>query len=150
MATLSKRESLLPTWTRDLFDTDRFLNSRLFDFNGDTADFAKKLPSVNVKEDEKEFIIEMAAPGMESKDFKVEFENGVLRISSEKEEESNEEKKNYTRREYAYNSFSRSFTLPDNSLPDEILAKYEKGVLKITLPKKVASLSSPAKQIKVS
>ena len=92
----------------------------------------------------------MAAPGLERKDFKVEVENGMLCISSEKEEESKEEKKNYTRREYSYNSFSRSFTLPDNSLPDKINAKYENGVLHITLPKKEVTVQKLAKEIKVS
>ena len=61
-----------------------------------------------------------------------------------------EEKKNYTRREYSYNSFSRSFTLPDNSSPDKINAKYENGVLNITLPKKEVNVSKPVKEIKVS
>jgi HSP20 family protein len=143
------RKSLLPTWTNDLFDTGSFFSPRFLDFNGD-FDFANRVPSVNITENEEEFKIEMAAPGLERKDFKVEVENGVLCISSEKEEESKEEKKNYTRREYSYNSFSRSFTLPDNSLHDKINAKYENGVLNITLPKKEVTVSKPAKEIKVS
>ena len=150
MTKLLKRENLLPAWTSDLFDTGRFLSPRLFDFSGDAFDFANRVPSVNITENEKEFKIEMAAPGLERKDFKVEVENGVLCISSEKEKESKEEKKNYTRREYSYNSFSRSFTLPDYSLPDKINAKYENGVLNITLPKKEVAVSKPVKEIKVS
>ena len=150
MKALLKRNNLFPTWTNDLFDTEGFLNPRLFDFSGDAFDFANRVPSVNITENEKEFKIEMAAPGLERKDFKVEVENGVLSISSEKEEERKEEKKNYTRREYSYNSFSRSFTLPDYSLPDSINAKYENGVLNITLPKKEVTVSKPAKEIKVS
>jgi HSP20 family protein len=150
MKALSKRDNLFPTWSNDLFDTGRFLSPRLFDFGSDAFDFANRVPSVNITENEKEFKIEMAAPGLERKDFKVEVENGVLCISSEKEKESKEEKKNYTRREYSYNSFSRSFTLPDNSSPDKIDAKYENGVLNITLPKKEVTVSKPAKEIKVS
>ena len=150
MKALSKRDNLFPTWSNDLFDTGRFLSPRLFDFGSDAFDFANRVPSVNITENEKEFKIEMAAPGVERKDFKVEVENGVLCISSEKEKESKEEKKNYTRREYSYNSFSRSFTLPDNSSPDKIDAKYENGVLNITLPKKEVTVSKPAKEIKVS
>jgi HSP20 family protein len=150
MTTLLKRESLLPTWANDFLETGKFFSPRLFDFDGDGSDFAKRVPSVNITENEKEFKIEMAASGLERKDFKVEVENGVLCISSEKEEESNEEKKNYTRREYSYNSFSRSFSLPENSLPDKINAKYENGVLKITLPKKEVTVPKPAKEIKVS
>ncbi|MBK9637098.1 MAG: Hsp20/alpha crystallin family protein [Bacteroidetes bacterium] len=150
MTTLLKSESLLPTWTKDLFDTGKLFGSRLLDFNGGGLEFASRVPSVNINETDKEFKIEMAAPGLDRKDFKVEVENGVLCISSEKEEESNEEKKNYTRKEYSYSSFSRSFTLPENSLPDKINAKYENGVLNITLPKKEISVSKPAKEIKVS
>jgi len=150
MKALSKRDNLFPTWSNDLFDTGRFLSPRLFDFGSDAFDFANRVPSVNITENEKEFKIEMAAPGVERKDFKVEVENGVLCISSEKEKESKEEKKNYTRREYSYNSFSRSFTLPDNSSPDKIDAKYENGVLNITLPKKEVAVSKPVKEIKVS
>jgi HSP20 family protein len=150
MTTLLKRESLLPTWTSDLFDTGKLFSPRLFDFDSYGFDFANRVPSVNITENEKEFKIEMAAPGLERKDFKVEVENGVLCISSEKEEESKEEKKNYTRREYSYSSFSRSFTLPDNSSPDKINAKYENGVLNITLPKNEVTVSKPTKEIKVS
>lgn len=150
MTALLKRESLLPTWTNNLFDTGRFLSPQLFNFDRDRFDFANRVPSVNITENEKEFKIEMAAPGLERKDFKVEVEDGMLCISSEKKEESKEEKKNYTRREYSYNSFSRSFTLPDNSSPDKINAKYENGVLHISLPKKEVTVSKPAKEIKVS
>ena len=146
------RKSLLPSWTNDLLDTGKFFGPRFWDFNGDfpSSDFAKQIPAVNINETEKEFKIEMAAPGLEKKDFKVEVENGALCISSEKEEESKEEKKNYTRREYSYNSFSRSFTLPENALPDKINAKYENGVLNITLPKKEVTISKPGKEIKLS
>ena len=149
MSTLIKKKSLFPTWADDLFETGNFLSPRFFDFKGD-LNFTNKVPSVNITEDEKEFKIEMAAPGLERKDCKVEVENGVLSISSEKEKESKEEKKNYTHREYSYSSFSRAFTLPENTLPDEINAKYENGVLNITLPKKEVTVSKPVKEIKVS
>ena len=143
------RKGQLSSWTQDLFDKGNFLSPRFLSSNGD-LDFANNVPSVNITENEKEYKIEMAAPGLERKDFKVEVENGVLCISSEKEEESKEEKKNYTRREYSYNSFSRSFSLPDNLVPDKINAKYENGVLNITLPKKEVKASKPIKEIKVS
>ena len=152
MSTLTlSRKSLLPSWTSDLFDSGRFLSPRFMDFDSDfpSLDFANKIPSVNVMENEKEFKLEMAAPGLERKDFKVEVKDGVLSISSEKEQEKKEEKKNYTRREYSYNSFSRSFILPKNCNPDQINAKYENGVLNIALPKKEVSVARPAKEIKV-
>ena len=145
------RSSLLPTWAGDLFDTGRFFSPRMMDFDGDLPswDFANRIPSVNIMEGEKEFKIEMAAPGLERKDFKVEVENDMLTISSVKEEEKKEEKKNFTRKEYAYNRFSRSFTLPENCMPEKILAKYDNGILHVTLPKKEVTLSKPAKEIKV-
>lgn len=148
------RKSLFPAWANDLFDTGSFFGPRFWDFNGNgdfpSLDFAKQIPSVNINETEKEFKLEMAAPGLERKDFKVQVDNGVLSISSEKKQESKEEKKNYTRREYSYNSFSRSFVLPDNCLPDNIDAKYENGILHISVPKKEVTVSKPAKEIKVS
>ena len=151
MANLTlSRKSLFPAWTNDLLDSGNYLAPRFFDFNGNGFDFATRVPAVNITENEKEFRIEMAAPGLERKDFKVEVDNGILFISAEKEEESKEEKKNYTRREYAYNSFSRSFSLPENSEPDRMDAKYENGVLSITLPKKEVTALKPAKEIKVS
>jgi HSP20 family protein len=94
--------------------------------------------------------LELAAPGMDKKDFKVNVENGTLTISAEKKEESKEEKKNYTRREYSYSSFSRSFRLPENCTAEKIDAKYDNGILRVTLPKKQMTLSQPAKEIKVS
>ena len=146
------RKSLLPSWTSDLFDSGKFFGPRFLDFDGDlpSLEFANRVPSVNVTENEKEFKLEMAAPGLERKDFKVEVENGVLSISSTKEQEKKEEKKNYARREYSYSSFSRSFTLPDNCHPEQINAKYENGILNITLPKKDVSVAKPVKEIKVS
>ena len=92
----------------------------------------------------------MAAPGLERKDFKVEVENGILFIRSEKKEEKKEETKNFTRREFSYNSFSRSFTLPENCITDNIMAHYENGILFITLPKKEMTFTKPVKEIKVS
>jgi HSP20 family protein len=151
MSTLLKRKGLLPGWNDDLFNTERFFSRRLPDFTGmlPSMNFSRE-PSVNIRETEKEFLIEMAAPGLERKDFKVELENGNLTISTEKEEEQTEAKSNYTRREYSYNSFSRSFTLPDNCEAEKINAKYNNGILQIILPKKEVSATMPAKEIKVS
>lgn len=151
MATLAKKESLLPSWTSDIFNPAKFFGSGFPDFNGEfpSLDLSSRVPSVNVDENEKEFTIEMAAPGLEKKDFKLEVENGYLTISSEKEEEKKEEKKNYLRREYSYNSFCRSFALPDNSMSDKINAKYENGILHVSIPKEKMTVKKPAKEIKV-
>lgn len=145
MATLVKRNRVsLPTLVSDLFD------SNIFDFDGDFLKMGTKLsPSVNVTESGKEFKIEVAAPGLEKKDFKVEVDNGILTVSAEKQEESKEEKKNYCRREFSYSKFARSFQLPENTLSDKIDAKYENGILNIALPKKEVAVSNPKKEIKV-
>lgn len=151
MGTLLKRESMLPSWTSDLLNPAKLFSPNFMDFSGDfpSLDLASRVPSVNVDENEKEFTIEMAAPGLEKKDFKLEVDNGYLTISSEKEEEKKEEKKNYLRREYSYNSFCRSFALPDNSISDKINAKYENGILHVSIPKEKVTISKPAKEIKV-
>ena len=108
------------------------------------------VPNANIVENDKDFRIELAAPGLERKDFKVEVDNNVLIISAEKEEEKKEENNNFKRREFSYNSFRRSFALPENSLPDKIDAKYDSGILHLTLPKKEVTISTPAKQIQVA
>jgi HSP20 family protein len=150
MKSLVKKDSFIPSWASSLFDSERFFSPSFWGFDSDWVSFTKRVPSVNVSENEKEFLIEMAAPGLQKSDFKVEIDNGVLTISSEKEEEKNEEQKNYKRREYSYSSFSRSFVLPENTNPEQISAKYENGVLNVTVPKKEATLTKAAKEIKVS
>jgi len=152
MTLLVKRNgSLFPSITSDLFDTDRFFSPRLSDFEGSLLDWepAMRVPAVNISETDNEFKLELAVPGLTRKDIKVETDNGMLTISAEKEEESKEEKKNYRRREYAFNSFSRSFTLPENVIADKIDAKYNEGVLRVSLPKKEVTITKPKKQIKI-
>jgi HSP20 family protein len=147
MTTLVKRNrAFFPTLVNDLFDTN------VFDLNGDTFKWsnAKLTPSVNVTETAKEFKVELAAPGLEKKDFKIEVENGILTISAEKQEEKEEKDKNWIRKEFSYNQFVRSFQVPETTLADKIDAKYENGVLKISLPKKEVTVSNPKKEIKVS
>jgi HSP20 family protein len=151
MTTLTTKRNLLPTWANDLFDTGRNFMPALFDFNGGFPNWnlSSRLPEVNIRETEKDFRMEMAVPGMQKKDFQIHVENNVLTISSEKQEESTEKKENYTRREFSYNSFSRSFNLPDNCLADKIDARYENGLLMITLPKKEVTPAKSAKEIKI-
>lgn len=115
-------------WLTDFFDTGRF-------FDADWMKRMQVVPAVNVLEKDKGFEIEVAAPGLEKKDFNITVDNGVLTISCEKETEKEDKEKNYTRREYSYTNFARSFTLPDNVKGDDISAKYDNGILRITLPK---------------
>ena len=94
------------------------------------------LPAVNVKEKSDHYTVTMAAPGLKKDDFKIEVENNMLIIGSEKEEKNEVEDEKFTRKEYSYSSFTRSFNLPDDVKQDQIDARYEDGVLKITLPRK--------------
>ncbi len=94
------------------------------------------MPAVNIREKENEYMIEVAAPGMKKEDFNIDMEEGMLTISSQKEEEKTDDKKDFKRREYNYSSFSRSFTLPENVKPEEVKARYEDGILSLTVPKK--------------
>lgn len=131
---------------------DRFFNNDLMDWN--TSNFSStntSLPAVNVKETQDDFIIEVAAPGMTKKDFNISFHNNMLTISSEKKNQKEEKDENYTRREFAYQSFQRSFTVADNAVDsDKIGAKYEDGILRITLPKREEVKPKPLKEIKIS
>jgi HSP20 family protein len=109
------------------------------------------LPAVNIRENAENFIVEMAAPGMNKEDFKIELEGNDLRISSEKRSE-NETKdgERYTRREYSYQSFQRSFTLPRDVVDvDQINAKYENGVLQLSIPKKEEAKQKPPRMIEI-
>ncbi len=144
--TLARRsESYLPS----LFD--RFFNSDLMDWN--LTNFSgpnTTLPAVNVKETADDYILEVAAPGMSKKDFKVSFQNNVLTISSEKREEKRDEDDNYTRREFSYQSFQRSFTVPQHNVDGEkITANYADGILCVKLPKREEVKPKPAKEIKI-
>ncbi len=92
-------------------------------------------PAVNVVENDKSFEVELAAPGIKKNEFKVDVKDRVLTISCETKKEEEEKKKNYTRREFSSRSFSRSFGLPENVDEKNISAKYEEGVLRVTLKK---------------
>ena len=106
------------------------------------------LPPTNIEETDKEFKLEMAIPGLNKDDINVEVDDNRLFVSTEAEESKEETEKNYTRKEYSYNSFERSFTLPDNATGD-VDAKYEDGVLHITLPKKKVEMVK-TKKVKVA
>ncbi len=146
---LVKRENYSPTWPGFLND---FLNRDWYDWNNQNFSLTNTtLPSVNIKETENEFEVEMAAPGMKKDDFRIELNNSVLTISSEKQSENEtKEGKTVTRREFSYQSFSRSFTLPAIVETDRITAKYENGILLINIPKKEEAKPKPLKQIQVS
>jgi HSP20 family protein len=140
---------LFPSLRDDLF-SNRFFLPRLFDFEDDFFSKGITAPPANINETDKEFQLDLSVPGMKRGDFKIDVDNGVLTISSEKEEEKKDEDKNYSRREFSYSSFSRSFTLPDNVDENNINARYDNGMLQITVPKKEVTVSKPKKQISVA
>lgn len=128
-------------FTRDLFNLPGFNHT-----NGN-------LPAVNVKETDSDYLIEVAAPGVAKENFKVELENNMLIISAQQENraEDKDDSGNYTRREFSYQSFKRSFNLPDNIIQgDNISARYNDGVLNITIPKKENMLVDHSRQIKIA
>lgn len=99
-----------------------------------TDDFMT-VPAVNVKEENNHFLLEVAAPGMNKADFKITVEQGLLSITAEKQASSEDKTDNYTRREFRYASFKRSFQLPEGVKETDIKASYTDGVLSLEIPK---------------
>ena len=106
-------------------------------------------PAVNVIEAGNEYRIEVALPGVSKDEFKIDLDNDVLTISSEKKDSKNETKLNYTRKEFNFSSFKRSFELPDTIDSDNIKASHDAGILTIQLPKKEEVVEKAPKQIEV-
>jgi HSP20 family protein len=129
------------SWLSDFFDNEKFFDS----------DWMKRqtLPAVNVKESDKGYEIEVSAPGRNKKDFDISAENGILTISSEQQEEREQKDQDYTRKEFSYSSFSRSFTLPENANEEDIKANYADGILKVEVAKKVITQPKAKKAIEV-
>ena len=119
-----------------------FLNFESF-FPPEFAKQSTKFPAVNISEDDKSYMVDVVAPGFRKEDFKVNVDDDVLTISAETKKEStdgngsngNNKDKQFTRREYSYSAFTRSFSLPDNAKDDSIKANYKDGILKLEIPK---------------
>ena len=123
-----KNRSVNPFFS-DVFDSilnDSFLSDKL----------ASRVPAVNIAETENEFQIDLAAPGLKKDDFKISLDKNVLSISADKKTENVEEGKKFSKREYNYQSFTRSFTLPEVADSSKIEAEYADGVLKLSVAKK--------------
>jgi len=139
--------SSIPSLLND-FLMDDWLDSSMQNWRSAGA----TLPAVNVKETNDDFIIEVAAPGMSRDNFKVELDNSILTISSDVENNSESPDKNgqYNRREFNYQSFQRSFSLPENKVDGgKISAKYKDGILHVTVPKREEAKIKPARQITI-
>lgn len=130
---------------------DRFFEGDLFDWSNRNFSLTNTtLPSVNIKESNDAFTVEVAAPGFDKSDFKLELSHDLLTISSEKQmENETKEDEQFTRREFSYQSFTRTFTLPNTVEEDKIKATYDNGILKISIPKKEEAKPKPSKVIEI-
>lgn len=128
---------------------DNFLVNDLFNWSG-WLNESGTMPNVNVSETDEQFVVEMAAPGLKKEHFKVELENDTLKISASIEENVEDQKVNYTRKEFTYRSFSRSFHLPNTIEPEKIGATYQDGILRLEIPKKEEAKKKAPKTIHIS
>jgi HSP20 family protein len=117
--------------------------------NGGILGRTMNIPAVNIVEHKNEYQVSLAVPGMKKDDFRIDVDGNMLTISSEKEESREDKEKKFTRKEYNYSSFSRTFTLPEEINKEKIKAKYDEGVLKITLPRREEAKKISAKHIAV-
>lgn len=148
MNNLVKRNGFWPSSS----NVDDFLNDNFMSWPS-RMNMSNNLPKVNISETDEQFTVEMAAPGMKREDFNVELDNDTLMISSEtshSNEEKDERSNSYTRREFGYESFRRSFYLPNTVEADKIKAKYQDGLLRLEIPKKEEAKRKPPKTIKIS
>ena len=106
-------------------------------------------PATNIIEADDHFDIQLATPGKKKGDFKIELEEGVLTISSWEDIKSTEKEANFTRKEFGYSSFKRSFNIPETISADKISAHYKEGILTVSLPKKAEALPEPKKLISI-
>lgn len=125
------RQTSMPTLFEDFFKPW----SQWFD-DGGLIRRVTSMPAVNIAENNDNYMVTLAAPGLKKEDFKIDLDGNMLTISSEKEENKEEKDEKFTRQEYSYSSFSRSFTLPEDVKQEKIDASYQNGELKIVLPRK--------------
>lgn len=144
---LAKSNLDFPIWSNWI---DNFFSSDLPSVFSSNFNTGITLPKVNIRETSDAFWVDMAVPGMKRSDFQIDLDNQLLSISAElkQEKESNEE--NYTRREFGYSSFKRTFTLPESVDDSKINASYNDGILNIHLPKKEEAKQKPARTIEIS
>lgn len=140
MSLIKRNDVLFPSLMNEIFKPDWF---------GGTNDSRFTVPAVNIIENEKDFELELSVPGRTKEDFVIELDENVLTVSSEMVTEKETKEVKYTRREFAYQSFKRAFSLPESVSADEIKADYINGILKFTLPKKEEALPKPKRIIEL-
>lgn len=146
---IMRRDSFpdMPNLFNDLFTRDLWNWGLNNNSNTNTT-----IPAVNIRESAENFVVEVAAPGMKKEDFKIELDNNLLSIRSERTNEwENKGDEKYTRKEFSYQSFQRSFQLPVQVVDaDKIEAKYEHGLLHLVIPKKEEAKQRPPRMIQIS
>ena len=135
------RRSYRPLYLSDFFNDD---------FMPTLSSRTNSMPAVNIKEDEKNFFLDLAVPGMNKKDMKIDINEDVLTISSESNQETSEERDGYKKKEFNYSSFCRSFQIPDNVDKSKIAAGYKDGILTVSLPKQEKEDKKLSRQISIS
>ncbi|UCE94215.1 MAG: Hsp20/alpha crystallin family protein [Flavobacteriaceae bacterium] len=145
---LRKRNTMtgFPAWASFI---DEFFGEELG--NVKTSNFNKGLstPKVNISENEDAYTLYMAVPGFKKSDFVIDVEDEILSIAMEVKKEDEQKEENYSRKEYEYSSFKRSFTLPETVEDEKIEAAYTDGILSISIPKKEEAKPKPARKILV-
>jgi len=143
----NNRNRLFPSWNND--NLKSFLSNDNF-FNNDFFEEDSLMPAMNVKEHNEDFEIEFAAPGFSKKDFEVTIDDNILNVCGEKKKETEEKDDDYTRKEFSYNSFKRSLSLPKSvNTEQNVKATYKNGILKLNLQKKEEAKEQPKKVIEV-
>ena len=142
-------KAMLPTISKRTYSP---LFSSIFDddFFPVLSNRTSSMPAVNIKENEKNYILELAVPGMDKKDLKIDINEDVLTISSESKNETEENHDGYKRKEFSYSSFCRSFYIPENVNRDKIEATYKDGILNVELPKMEEDKNKITRQVKIS
>ena len=138
MSIVRRNNLAFPSLMSEIFKPDWF---------GGLENLNSNLPAVNIKENEKDFELELAVPGRKKEDFNIEIDNNVMTVSSEVKTEKEAKDENFTRREFGFSSFKRAFTLPETIDEDKIKADYVDGILKFTLPKRKEALPKPKRLI---
>jgi HSP20 family protein len=140
LPTIAKRK-FRPFYMGSIFDDDFFpvmSNNR------------SSMPAVNIREDEKNFMLDLAIPGIDKKDLKIDINEDVLTVSSETKNEMEDNRDGYKRKEFSYSSFCRSFQIPDNVNREKIEASYKDGILSVSLPKFEEEKTKVSRQVKIS
>jgi HSP20 family protein len=143
-------KAMLPSITKRSFRP--FYMGSIFDddFFPVMSNNTSSMPAVNIKEDDKRFMLDLAVPGIDKKDLKIDIDEDVLTISSETKNELEENKDGYKRKEFSYSSFCRSFQIPENVNREKIEANYKDGILSVALPKFEEEKHKISRQVKIS